>query len=218
MKQSDRFFEGSKGRTYTTMAGHHSFFGLGGGHEAPPPVSQHPGAPPGQHQGHSGAPPTRQGPAGELVTVVAEQNKNYRLTSKDDGVSLVYKNQQDPKQFWIKIDYGDKFIDEEGARAFILVNKATGYALSHGLEIGAAVTQEPYIPHAIDNSVLWSQSKDLGNKFTAIRVVTNIHLNLDADHGDKKHGGIKEGNRLVVHVWNKQENQKWLIAPVGPED
>lgn len=80
------------------------------------------------------------------------------------------------------------------------------------------VTQEPYIPNAVDNSVLWSEGKDLGKGLRTIRVVTNINLNLDADHGDKKHGGITEGNRLVVHSWNKQENQKWLITPVGPED
>jgi len=157
-------------------------------------------------------------PNGELVTVCTEANRNYRLTSRADGVVLAYKNQQDSKQYWIKVDLGDKFVDEEGARGFILVNKATGHALSHGTDTGAAVTQEAYRANAIDNSVLWSQGKDLGKGLTAIRLVTNIHLNLDADHGDKKHGGIKEGNRLVIHDWNKQDNQKWLIAPIGPED
>lgn len=148
----------------------------------------------------------------------SEAGPNYRLTSRPDGVVLAFKNQQDPKQYWIKIDVGDKFVDEEGARGFILVNKATGQALSHGNEIGAAVTQESYSANSIDNSVLWTQGRDLGHGYTAIRVVTNIHLNLDADHGDKKHGGIKEGNRLLVHSWNKQENQKWKIVAVGPED
>lgn len=195
----------------------HHFFGSHGSTDqaAPPPVS----ANTQQHYPGPGAgAPYHQEPAGPLVTVVSEANKNYRLTSRTDGVVLAYKNQQDPKQYWTKIDYGEKFVDEEGSRAFILVNKATGQALSHGTEIGAAVTQEPYIQNAIDNSVLWSTGKDLGKHFTTIRVVTNIHLNLDADHGDKKHGGIQEGNRLVVHSWNKQENQKWLITPVGPED
>lgn len=217
---------------------HHGFFGHGG-QEAPPPVSQstqqvHTGAGgPYSQQGPapgSGGPYAPQGgqptggagyhqePVGELVTLASEANRNYRLTSRDDGVVLAYKNQQDTKQYWTKVDYGEKFVDEEGARAFILVNKATGRALSHGMESGAAVTQEPYISNAIDNSVLWSQGRDLGKGFSAIRVVTNIGLNLDADHGDKKHGGIKEGNRLVVCTWNKQDNQKWLIAPIGPED
>ncbi|CAM6127444.1 unnamed protein product [Calypogeia fissa] len=79
-----------------------------------------------------------------LLIVVSEANKNYRLTSRPDGVVLAYKIQQDPKQYWYKVDYGDKFVDEEGSRAFILVNKATGQALSHGHESGAIVTQEPY--------------------------------------------------------------------------
>lgn len=42
-------------------------------------------------------------------------------------------------QYWTKVDYGDKFVDAEGQRAFILINKATDHALSHGQEIGAAV-------------------------------------------------------------------------------
>lgn len=150
--------------------------------------------------------------------MASEANPNYRLTSMADGVVLAYKNQQDSKQYWTKVDYGNKFVDAEGQRSFLLVNKATGKALSHGQESGAAVTQEPYLPNGVDNSVLWSEGKDLGNGFHGIRVVTNIQLNLDADHGSKKHGGIKEGNRLVVHTWNKQDNQKWKITPVGPED
>ncbi|CAM6114665.1 unnamed protein product [Calypogeia fissa] len=195
----------------SSFFGHHS-----SGHQAPqapsvnPAVQQgHPSSGPGYHQ---------ESQPGPLVTVVSEANKNYRLTSRPDGVVLAYKNQLDPKQYWYKVDYGEKFVDEEGSRAFILVNKATGQALSHGHESGAAVTQEPYNTKAIDNSVLWSEGKDLGKGLHAIRTVTNIHLNLDADHGDKKHGGIQEGNRLVVHEWNKQDNQKWLITPVGPED
>ncbi|CAM6129532.1 unnamed protein product [Calypogeia fissa] len=191
----------------SSLFGHHS-----SGQKAP----QAPSVNPAVQQGHPSSGPGSQ--PGPLVTVVSEANKNYRLTSRPDGVVLAYKNQQDPKQYWYKVDYGDKFLDEEGSRAFILVNKATGQALSHGYESGAAVTQEPYNTNAIDNSVLWSEGKDLGKGLHAIRTVTNIRLNLDADHGDKKHGGIQEGNRLVVHDWNKQDNQKWLITPVGPED
>ncbi|CAM6115429.1 unnamed protein product [Calypogeia fissa] len=96
---------------------------------------------------------------GPLVTVVSEASKNYRLTSTPDGVVLAYKNQQDPKQYWYKVDYGGKF-DEEASWAFILVNKATGQALSHGHESGVVVTQEPYNTNSIDNSVLWSEGKD----------------------------------------------------------
>jgi hypothetical protein len=208
-----------------TMAGRQggSWFGHGGqqGGQAPPPVtSQYPGAGGGQYPQPTGAPGGgyRADPTGELVTVFCESNRNYRLTSRPDGVVLAYKNQQDPKQYWIKIDIGDKFTDEEGQPGFILVNKATGMALSHGMESGAAVTQEPYRANAIDNSVLFSSGLNLGKGWHAIRTVTNIHLNLDADHGDKKHGGIQEGNRLVVCNWNNQENQKWMITAVGPED
>lgn len=82
---------------------HHFFGGHGGDHgtgqAAPPPVSAN------VQPAHTGAGgPYHQEPSGPLVTVVSEANRNYRLTSRDDGVVLAYKNQQDPKQVQMHFD------------------------------------------------------------------------------------------------------------------
>ncbi|KAL3687363.1 hypothetical protein R1sor_013672 [Riccia sorocarpa] len=173
----------------------------------------------GTHQGHGGY---NQGGFAvnqeKLVTIYCENNPNFRLSMRPDGVVLAFKNPEDPNQQWFKIDVGDKFKDQEGSPGFVLVNKGTGQALRHGTELGDAVVPQTYQPDSVDSALLWSQGKDEGKGYHAVRPVTNIHLNLDADHGDKKHGGVKEGNRLIVHKWNEQNNQLWKIAPLGAED
>ncbi|KAL3688274.1 hypothetical protein R1sor_014583 [Riccia sorocarpa] len=156
-------------------------------------------------------------PVGELVSVYSESNGNYRLAVKPEGVVLTFKNRRDPEQQWIKMDMGDKFVDSEGNPGFVLINKKTGLALKHSAQEGEPVTAEIWRPHSVDHTMLWSQSNDVGKGYTTIRMVTNVALNLDADHGDRRHGGVKEGHRLILYSWNKGENQKWKLEPVELE-
>ncbi|KAL2629345.1 hypothetical protein R1flu_014031 [Riccia fluitans] len=150
----------------------------------------------GQHQGGSfpiNTTPNRYSEYTEnVVSVYCENNPNFRLAMRADGVVLAFKNPEDLNQQWIKIDVGDKFKDQEGSPGFILVNKGTGHALRHGSELGDAVVPQSYQSDSLDSALLWSQGRDEGKGYHAVRPVTNIHLNLDADHGDKKHGGVKE--------------------------
>lgn len=71
----------------------------------------------------------------------------------------------------------------------------------------------PYNQDVLDESILWTESKDLGDGFRAVRMVNNIHLNVDAFHGDKKSGGIRDGTTIVLWKWNKGDNQQWKIIP-----
>ncbi|PIA48724.1 hypothetical protein AQUCO_01400943v1, partial [Aquilegia coerulea] len=71
----------------------------------------------------------------------------------------------------------------------------------------------PYNPNAFDESVLWTESKDLGDSYRCIRMVNNIRLNLDAFNGDKNHGGVHDGTIAVLWEWKKGDNQRWKIAP-----
>lgn len=70
-----------------------------------------------------------------------------------------------------------------------------------------------YNPDYLDESVLWSESKDLGDGFRCIRMVNNIRFNFDAFHGDKNHGGVRDGTILVLWEWLKGDNQRWKIVP-----
>jgi hypothetical protein len=71
----------------------------------------------------------------------------------------------------------------------------------------------PYNPDVFDESILWTESKDLGDGFRAVRMVNNTHLNVDAFHGDKKSGGVHDGTSVVLWKWNKGDNQRWKIIP-----
>ncbi|KAG2639133.1 hypothetical protein PVAP13_2NG633400 [Panicum virgatum] len=75
----------------------------------------------------------------------------------------------------------------------------------------------PYNPEYPDESVLWTESKDVGKGFRCIRMVNNIHLNFDAFHGDKDHGGVHDGTTIVLWEWAKGDNQRWKILPWGDE-
>jgi hypothetical protein len=72
----------------------------------------------------------------------------------------------------------------------------------------------PYNPHSLlDESVLWTESRDVGEGFRRVRMVNNIYLNLDAFHGDKAHGGVHDGTEVVLWEWAKGDNQRWKILP-----
>lgn len=71
----------------------------------------------------------------------------------------------------------------------------------------------PYNPDTFDQSVLWTESRDTGEGFRTIRMVSNIRLNVDAFNGDKKHGGVRDGTTIVLWQWKKGENQRWKIVP-----
>ncbi|XP_039041019.1 ricin B-like lectin EULS3 [Hibiscus syriacus] len=91
--------------------------------------------------------------------------------------------------------------DEVSFPSFCLANKATGQ-----------VQLVPYKPN-LDESVLWSERKEVHDGYRAIRMINNIRLNLDDFHGDKKSGGIHNGTTIVLWQWNKGDNQIWRIAP-----
>jgi hypothetical protein len=44
-------------------------------------------------------------------------------------------------------------------------------------------------------------------------MVNNIQLNMDAFHGDKNSGGVRDGTTIVLWDWNKGDNQQWKISP-----
>lgn len=70
-----------------------------------------------------------------------------------------------------------------------------------------------YNPDKVDESVLWTQSKEFGEGYRAIRMVNNIHLNVDAFHGDDYSGGVHDGTHIVLWKWKEGENQLWKIVP-----
>ncbi|CAL4950887.1 unnamed protein product [Urochloa decumbens] len=163
------------------------------------------------HHGGGGAPPARQ----QTYRIYCKAGEDqYSLASRDGKVCLVRSDREDDSQHWIKdMKFSTRVKDEEGYPAIVLVNKATGEALKHSLGKSHPVRLTRYDPDTLDESVLWTESRDVGNGFRCIRMVNNIYLNFDALHGDKDHGGVRDGTTLVLWEWCEGDNQRWKIVP-----
>jgi hypothetical protein len=63
-------------------------------------------------------------------------------------------------------------------------------------------------PDNYDESLLWTESSDLGKDFGCICMMHNISLGLDALHG----GGMQVSNTaIVLSEWAKRDTQFWKI-------
>lgn len=127
---------------------------------------------------------------------------------------LAPSNPSDPHQHWIKDEkFSTRVKDEQGFPSFALVNKATGQAIKHSIGATYPVQLTEYNPNRLDESVLWTESKDLGDGYRTVRMVNNIRLNVDAFNGDKNHGGVHDGTKIVLWEWKKGDNQRWNMVP-----
>jgi len=162
---------------------------------------------------------TPQNPTSDLYNkptykIFSKAEPNFSLTNRDGHVILTPSDPSDEFQHWYKDEkYSTRVKDEEGFPCFALVNKATGQAIKHSIGASHPVQLIPYNADALDESILWTQGKDLGDGFRTVRMVNNIRLNVDAFHGDKKSGGVHDGTTIVLWEWNKGDNQRWKIIP-----
>ncbi|CAA3013529.1 Hypothetical predicted protein [Olea europaea subsp. europaea] len=148
------------------------------------------------------------------VRVYSKAETNYSLTIRDGKVILAPSNLSDPFQHWFKDEkFSTRVKDEQGFPSFALINKATGQAMKHSTGATHPVQLIPYNSDVLDESILWTESKDLGDGYRTIRMVNNIRLNVDAFNGDKNHGGVHDGTIIVLWEWKKGENQRWKIVP-----
>jgi len=171
------------------------------------------------HHGHHGQnPPAHGGVHQPTFKIFCKADEGYCLTVRDGNVVLAPANPRDEHQHWYKdMRFSTQVKDEEGNPAFALVNKATGLAIKHSLGQSHPVKLVPFNPEYQDESVLWTESGDVGKGFRCIRMVNNIRLNFDAFHGDKGHGGVHDGTTVVLWEWAKGDNQSWKILPWGDE-
>ncbi|KAK6232865.1 hypothetical protein QQP08_018165 [Theobroma cacao] len=148
------------------------------------------------------------------VKVYCKANPGFHLTIRDGKVILAPSDPSDEFQHWYKDEkYSTRAKDEVGFPSFALVNKVTGQAIKHSVGATHPVQLTPYKSDQLDESILWSESTDLGDGYRAVRMINNIRLNVDAFNGDKKSGGVHDGTTIVLWQWNKGDNQRWKIVP-----
>ncbi|KAK6922352.1 hypothetical protein RJ641_012859, partial [Dillenia turbinata] len=143
--------------------------------------------------------------------IYCKAENNYSLTVREGSVVLARSDGSDPYQHWYKDEKMSTIVkDEEGFPSFALINKATREALKHAIGATQPVKLIPYNPDVLEESVLWTESRYLGDGYRAIRMVNNIRLNVDAFNGDS---GVHDGTTIVLWGWKEGDNQRWKIVP-----
>ncbi|KAM3264561.1 ricin B-like lectin R40C1 [Capsicum annuum] len=147
--------------------------------------------------------------------IYTKADTGYSLAIRDGEVILSEDDPTDPLQHWYKDQrYSGDVTDEAGYPSFALVNKEAELALKHPNNPSEAVQLSSFDPNDLDASLLWTEGDDAGGGFRAVRMVSNINLNLDAWGADKEDGGgISEGTGVAVYEWCEGENlnQLWRI-------
>ncbi|OAY73025.1 hypothetical protein ACMD2_02615 [Ananas comosus] len=144
---------------------------------------------------------------GPTVRIFSRGDANYSLTIRSESVVFAPTDPKDERQYWIKDNrVNSKVRDEEGSESFALVNKATGQAIKHSFGHGLPVQLIPYNPSYVDESLLWTESKDVVEGFRGIRMVNNLNLRFDALTGI-----ITDGTVLGLFKTNNVDNQRWQM-------
>ncbi|XP_019434409.1 PREDICTED: tripartite motif-containing protein 66-like [Lupinus angustifolius] len=146
--------------------------------------------------------------------IFSKAGPDYSLSIRNGDIVLALTNPQDVYQHWYKDQrFSTRVQDSEGSPAFTLINKGTGEAIKHAIGSTQPIRLIHYEPAVLDVEVLWTESRDLGDGYRAIRKVDDVNLNLDAYHGDRSSGGVHEGTTVVLWEWKAGDNQHWKIFP-----
>ncbi|KAE8796011.1 hypothetical protein D1007_29049 [Hordeum vulgare] len=159
-------------------------------------------APQDRRQGYDdgGLPPALSSES--TVRIFCSAGEEYSVAARDGAVCLVPTDPSDDLQHWVKdMRRSTRIKDEDGYPAFALVNKLTGEAIKHSLGETHPVRLVRYDPDYLDESVLWTESQDVGDGFRCVRMVNNIHLNFDALDAGEGQGGVHDGTAIVLWEW-----------------
>ncbi|KAF0909759.1 hypothetical protein E2562_000085 [Oryza meyeriana var. granulata] len=148
----------------------------------------------------------------DTFRIQCRASDDLSLTLVNGGVILSKADPRDDRQ----ASAGLK--DEAGRPPFALVNKATGDAMKHSFGYSHPVRAVKFMPGYLDESVLWTESDDVGDGFRRIHMMNNADYILDAEKAIPQRDGARDGTRLIVFRSNGGDNQLWLMAPcVGAE-
>ncbi|KAL6660417.1 hypothetical protein ACP70R_001963 [Stipagrostis hirtigluma subsp. patula] len=126
------------------------------------------------------------------------------LTVRDGRVVLALPSLADEHQQWFKdLRFSRLAKDEEGNPSFALVNKATGLAIRHYLGHGHQVRLAKLVPDFLDESVLWTESRDVCWESGRIRTLHDTRLNLEAS---------PDSSTVVLSELASCETQLWTMV------
>ncbi|KAL6864721.1 hypothetical protein ACP4OV_015872 [Aristida adscensionis] len=143
--------------------------------------------------------------------ILCKADEGYCLAVREGSVALARTDPRDDHQHWFKdTSFSTLARDEEGNPGFSLVNKATGLAIKHSRGQHHPVRLVWFDLDRHGESVLWTESRDLGKDFGCIRMLNDISLIFDAFCGDNR---VQEGTAIVTSKWANSNSQSWKILP-----
>ncbi|KAJ1700357.1 hypothetical protein LUZ63_000136 [Rhynchospora breviuscula] len=100
----------------------------------------------------------------KIINISSKFKEGYNLTIRDGAVLLAPADPKDENQQW-RTDslYAKGAKDQDNFRAFAIVNKATGLAISHGFGSGYMVQLAKLNKNYFDASLLWTYNSAIGD-------------------------------------------------------
>ncbi|KAL6642352.1 hypothetical protein ACP70R_020533 [Stipagrostis hirtigluma subsp. patula] len=161
---------------------------------------------------------------GQPMRIFCKASPSLNAAVRGDRVVLVRADPSDESQHWIQDhDSVGRVTDEQGRRAFALVNVATGQALMHDTWDPRAqerawnmqLAKAPYRGHErVELSKLWSQGVQLDDDgFSEVRVIRNMAMTFNALGGYAEEGA-------EVGLFNSEPSYHhaiWKIVPINSE-
>ncbi|KAJ4801912.1 Ricin B-like lectin R40G3 [Rhynchospora pubera] len=146
-----------------------------------------------------------------LITISCKKRDGYNLTVRDEAVMLAPADHNDKNQIWmIDFSYAKRAKDQDRRRAFAIVNKGTGQAISHGLGIGYLVHLAKLNRKYFDASFLWTD-RQLESGFREIRMQSNTLAAFHALYADEKDS---EQALLALRSRTEGIEQRWKFKRI----
>ncbi|KAL6642353.1 hypothetical protein ACP70R_020534 [Stipagrostis hirtigluma subsp. patula] len=153
------------------------------------------------------------------MRIFCRANTGLNVACRGDKVLLVPADSSNKSQSWFTdvqwikdSSFVGNLTDNNGERAFALVNVTTGQALVNQYA-EAELQLVPYSGHvSVELPMLWSQGKELVDGFSEIRALQEPYYTLNAYGGDP----IRE--EAVVGTYRSQSSYDhaiWKIAPIN---
>ncbi|KAL2330214.1 hypothetical protein Fmac_017795 [Flemingia macrophylla] len=86
----------------------------------------------------------------------------------------------------------------ENESATVSTNPTQHLCHAYAAHCRRACPPPPLLAEYKNESILWTESEDLGDGHKNIRMMNNIRLNVDACKGDKQSGGVHDGTSIVL--------------------
>ncbi|CAL4915170.1 unnamed protein product [Urochloa decumbens] len=154
-------------------------------------------------------------PPGQPLRMVCKAHPDLNAAVRGDEVVLVRADPSDKYQDWIQ-DYDNvgRVTDQQGRRAFALVNVATGKALVHHRE---ELQLDGYTGHdRVEISKLWSLGVQFDDGFCEIRNVTDTTSTINVQERRRKEPkvGLFRYSRKTEGIY---DYTVWKIVPITSE-